>query len=240
MDGLPTLTKLLESLSFLGDVPTALGVVLTALLLIILRDWRWSLITLTIQYLLCGWFLTQVFEPDIAPAIAAIKVMSWMIICLVLYLSARQVSWGSLKERNQISTGSDRSSPQNFKVGRWVLPTDALFRLLIGSMTTIAIVFSLNRGDLALPGLLPHINLATVSLMAMGLLALGLTEEPLTAGMGLLTAMSGFGLYYHSLEQGITVVTFLIAVDFMIVAVSAYLTIAHHWTRQDAERRSPT
>ncbi len=240
MDGLPTLTELIESLSFLGDLPAAAGIVLTALLLIILRDWRWSLITLTVQYLLCAWILTQVFESDIAPAIAAIKVMSWMIICLVLYLSARQVAWGSPREKDHNSEGSDKVVPQDMKVGRWVLPTGALFRLLIGLMTTIAILFTLNRGDLALPGLPPHINLASVSLMTMGLLALGLTEEPLKAGIGLLTLMSGFGLYYHSLEQGITVITFLVAVDFMIVAISAYLTVAHHWTRQDAERRSPT
>ena len=240
MDGLPTLTDLMDSLSFLGDTPAAAGIVMTSLLLIILRDWHWSLIALTVQYLLCAWILTQVFEPDIAPALAAIKIMTWMIICLVLYLSARQVDWGSPRRSNRDPEGADRITSQDLKVGHWVLPTNVLFRLLVGIMITITIIFTVNRGDLALPGLPPHINLASVSLMVMGLLALGLTEEPLKAGMGLLTVMSGFGLYYHSMEQGITVITFLIVVDFMIVAISSYLTVAHHWTQHDAERKSPT
>jgi hypothetical protein len=198
------------------------------------------LIALTVQYLLCAWILTQVFEPDIAPAIAAIKVMTWMIICLVLYLSARQVDWGSPKQKNHDPEKPAKLTPQDLKVGRWVLPTGAMFRLLVGLMTTIAIIFAANRGDLTLPGLPTHINLASVSLIGMGMLALGLTEEPLKAGIGLLTVMSGFGLYYHSMEQGITVITFLIAVDFMVVAISSYLTVAHHWTQHDAERRNPT
>ena len=240
MDGFPTLTELLDSIAFLGNEPAAMGVVITALLLIILRDWRWSLMALTVQYLLSGWLLTQVFEPDIAPAIAAIKIMSWMIICLVFYLTARQVRWGSPRQESEETADPVVVDPPNIKIGRRVLPTGQLFRLLIGLMTTIVILYTVNRGNVALPELPAHINRAAISLMAMGLLALGLTEEPLTAGMGLLTSMGGFALFYHSLEQGITVIGFLIGVDFLIATVSAYLTVAHHWTRQDAERRRPT
>ena len=240
MDGFPTLTELLDSISFLGNEPAAIGVLITALLLIVLRDWRWSLVALAIQYLLSGWLLTQVFEPDIAPAIAAIKILSWMIICLVLYLTARQVRWGSPRQESKDSADPIAVAPPSIKIGRWVLPTGQLFRLLIGLMATIVILYTVNRGNVALPELPAHISLAAISLMAMGLLALGLTEEPLTAGMGLLTSMGGFALFYHSLEQGITVIGFLIGVDFLIVAVSAYLTTAHHWTQEDAERRRPT
>jgi hypothetical protein len=236
MAGFPTLTELLNSLAFLGEQPAAIGALTTAILIVVLRDWRWSLLGLTIQYVLTSWLLTQVFESDIAPAIAAIRVMAWMVSCLVLYITARQVRWGEPRPGNQVNPDLTTS----FKVGRWSLPTSLLFRLLISLIALIVILYTTSRGELALPEVPAHLSLASISLMAMGLLALGLTEEPLTAGMGLLTFMAGFELFYHSLEQGITVIGFLIGIDFLITIVTAYLTVARHWTPKDAERRRPT
>ena len=76
--------------------------------------------------------------------------------------------------------------------------------------------------------------------MAMGLLGLGLTDEPLTAGMSLLTLLTGFELFYHSLEQAITIIGFLIGIELLITLVTAYLTVARHLTPQEADRRRPT
>jgi len=233
----PTLADLLDLLAFLGEEPAAYGVLVTALLLTVLRDWRWSLLALTIQYLLSSWLLTHVFEPDIAPAIAAIKIMAWAVACLVLYLTARQVRWGSTQPVAQGETGEP--APTRQLAGR-LLPTTLPFRLLIGLMTAVAVLYTVNRGGLALPELPAHINSAAISLMAMGLLGLGLTEEPLTAGMSLLTLLTGFELFYHSLEQAITIIGFLIGIELLITLVTAYLTVAHHMTAQEADRRRPT
>ncbi len=234
MAGFPTLTELLNSLAFLGDEPAAMGVLATAILLIILRDWRWSLLALAIQYMLTSWLLTKVFEPEIAPGIAAIKLLAWMVICLTLYITARQVHWGSPRQKTE-----NTDSP-SLQVGQWALPTNLLFRLFVSLMAAIAVLTTINRGAIVLPEVPAHINLAAISLMAMGMLALGLTEEPLTAGMGLLTLMAGFELFYHSLEQAITVIAFLIVIDFMIALFTTYLIIARHWTPEEAERRRPT
>ena len=233
----PTLTELLNSLAFLGDEPAAIGVLVTAILLVILRDWRWSLLALAIQYMLTSWLLTKVFEPEIAPGIAAIKLLAWMVICLTLYVTARQVHWGSPRQETQETKNTDSPS---LAVGRWTLPTNLLFRLFVSLMAAIAVLTTVNRGVTVLPEVPAHINLAAISLMAMGMLALGLTEEPLTAGMGLLTCMAGFELFYHSLEQAITVITFLVVIDFMIALFTAYLIVARHWTPEEAERRRPT
>lgn len=233
----PTLAELLNLLTFLGEEPAAVGVLATALLLTVLRDWRWSLLALTIQYLLSGWLLTHVFEPDIAPAIAAIKIMAWAVACLVLYLTARQVHWGS--SRTLAQTGAEQPATAPKLTGR-LLPTSPLFRLLIGLMAAIAVLYTVNRGGLALPELPAHINSAAISLMAMGLLGLGLTDEPLTAGMSLLTLLTGFELFYHSLEQAITIIGFLIGIELLITLVTAYLTVARHLTPQEADRRRPT
>jgi hypothetical protein len=232
----PTLTDLLNLLAFLGEQPAAMGVLASAVFLTVLRDWRWSLLALTIQYLLSSWLFTHVFEPDIAPAIAAIKIMAWAVACLVLYVTARQVRWGSSRPRDQAETGEPATGRKSV---RRLLPTSLLFRLLTSLMTATVVLYTVNRGGLALPELPAHINLAAVSLMAMGLLGLGLTEEPLTGGMSLLTALTGFELFYHSLEQAITIIGLLIGVELLIALVTAYLTVARHMTPQEAGRRRP-
>lgn len=233
----PTLADLLNLLAFLGERPAAMGVLVTAMFLTVLRDWRWSLLALTVQYLLSSWLLTHVFEPDIAPAIAAIKILAWAVACLVLYVTARQVRWGSSRPGAQ----ADAEEPAKArKIVRRLLPTSLLFRLLISLMAATVVLYAVNRGGLALPELPPHINLAALSLMTMGLLGLGLTEEPLTAGMSLLTLLTGFELFYHSLEQAITIIGLLIGIELLIALVTAYLTVAHHMTPQEVDRRRPT
>ncbi len=233
MSPFPSLTDLMNLLSFLGEQPAAIGVLATAVFLTVIRDWRWSLLALTIQYLISGWLLTYVFEADIAPAIAAIKVIAWALSCLVLYLTARQVRWGSEGSAAQPEIPEPTSTPAS----RRTLPTGLLFRLIMSVMVAAAILYTVNRGQLSLPELPPHINLAAVSLMGIGLLGLGLTEEPLTAGMSLLTLLTGFELFYHSLEQALTIIGLLIGIELLIALVTAYLTVAHHMAPEELGRR---
>jgi hypothetical protein len=239
MFNLPTLDEILNALAFLGQERTALAVLGTALVLVTLRDWRWSLLALAGQYMLAGWLLTDRLEPEVA----ILQSLVGLMVCLVLYVTARQVNWG-VRER-QIATGppvqgGQASTSPTKRTGRIkiaVLRTNLVFRLLAGSLTAAIVLHATRSGIIALPELPAHMNVAAVGLMALGLLALGLTEEPLSAGMGLLTAMTGFTLFYHSLQQAITVIGFLIGIEFLIALVIAYLTVAHHLTPEQARRR---
>ena len=222
MAGLPTLADLINLLSFLGEQPAALGVLITGVVIVVLVDWRWSLLALTVQYVLIGWLLIGVLEPQVA----MLKILAGMIICLVLYLTARQTD----------RTRKARQETFLTVAGRFEVPVKLAFRLLIALLAAITLLNVVNRGAINLPELVPHTTLAAVSLITMGLLTLGLTDEPLKAGMGLLTLLSGFELYYHSLEQAVTVVGFVIGIDFMVALIASYLAIAHHWAPHDAER----
>ena len=227
MGDLPTLANLLDALSFLGKEPAAIGVLATSLLLIVGRDWRWSLLILSVQYVLAGWLLTGVLEPQVA----VLKILVGVMICLVLYLTARQVQWNS--------SSSDREQRSNPRAR--LVSSGLIFRLLVSLVAAVAIYQLYRRGiNLPLLEMPSHIVLATISLAAMGLLALGLTEEPLRAGIGLLTVITGFELFYHSLEQGLTVIAFLVGIDFLIGIVTAYLTIAHNLSPEEAEQGGRT
>lgn len=229
MGGFPTLSQLIDTLSFLGDQPAALGILVTALALVVLSDWRWSLLALIIQYVLAGWLLTQMLDPQMA----MLRIMVSGIICLVLYITARQVNWSKNPSMGDATSSDDGPPPV-----RRILPTSVAFRLLIAVPAGLAILYATRSGSLTLPELPPHVNLAAVALMGMGLLSLGLTEEPLTAGMGLLTLMSGFELFYHSLEQAITIMGFLMGIDLLVALVTAYLTVARHLKTSESESQS--
>lgn len=235
----PTLSEILDALAFLGQQRAALAVLGTALALVTLRDWRWSLLALAGQYVLAGWLLTERLEPEVA----LLKTLVGLLVCLVLYITARQVNWGvheqriTPERRLEDDDTSDSLPEQTHRIKVAVLSTSLVFRLLAGSLTTGIVIYATRNGVVSLPELPAHMNLAAVGLIALGLLALSLTEEPLSAGMGLLTAMTGFTLFYHSLEQAITVIGFLIGIEFLIALIISYLTVAHHLTPERAGRR---
>ena len=84
---MPTLPDVLAKLSFLTTTPAIIGLVITASLIVVLRDWRLSLAALAVQYVLMGLLLTRL----IRPRVALIKVLIGALVCVILYLTARLV-----------------------------------------------------------------------------------------------------------------------------------------------------
>jgi len=70
------------------------------------------------------------------------------------------------------------------------------------------------------------IGFACYWLALIGLLAMILTAEPLKAGLGLLTFMAGFELFYAALESGLSVFGFLGIVNLFMALAIAYLASA--------------
>ena len=56
----------------------------------------------------------------------------------------------------------------------------------------------------------------------MGVFAIALADEPFKGGLGLLTLITGFELFYSSIEQSLAVVGFLGVVNFMIALAISY------------------
>jgi hypothetical protein len=57
----------------------------------------------------------------------------------------------------------------------------------------------------------------------LGILRIGLSEEPMPAGFGLLTFLSAFDLFYVALEPSLAVAGLLGAISFLIALAAAYL-----------------
>jgi hypothetical protein len=224
---MPTLPEIIERLSFLATTPAVVAVMFTAGILVVIKDWRISLLALAIQYIVVGLLLAGVIRLELA----AIKTLVGAMLCLNLYITARRVDWGrpapaSLRAENQAlpaqAPGSQSPAPHAGASG--TLPTELPFRFLAALLVVMAAYSGASAHPL--PDVSEAISLATYTLAALGLLAMGLTDEPLKAGLGLLTFFSAFELYYTVLEPSIIVVGFLGLANFLIALAIAYLTVA--------------
>jgi len=213
---MPTLPDVLAQLSFLTTTPAIVGLIVTASLIVIISDWRFSLAALLGQYVLVGLLLTRLIQPQVA----VIKVLIGALVCVVLYLTARLVSESSEAPPSEREDTEDGRLPLHAIRGKTSLPNLA-FRLLAALFVGLA-VYSLSK-RYPLPEVPPDIGLACYWLASLGLLALMLTEEPLKAGMGLLTLVTGFELFFSVLERSLSVVGFLGIANFLIALAIAYL-----------------
>ena len=215
---MPTLPEIAERLSFFVTTSATVSVMFTAGVIVVIKDWRASLLAMVIQYVIVGLLLMS----EIRMELALIKTLVGALLCVILYLTARHVHWGRPSHPSPQTEGEDESeeSPEP----QWTLPTEFPFRLIAAALVMVA-AYS-GASAYPLPDVGEAIGLADYSLAALGLLAMGLTDEPLKAGLGLLTFVSAFELFYTVLEPSLIVVGFLGLSNFLIALAIAYLTVA--------------
>jgi hypothetical protein len=205
---LPSLYEVIDQLGFITRELAIVGLFLTGGTIAMVRDWRVSLLALLGQYLLAGLVLSRLVLPEVA----LIKVLIGALICPMLYLAARQAGWGA---------GQDSASGAT---QREVFPAGPAFRLLaVMLMGLLAMALSQSY---PLPVIPPDVELASYWLMLNGLLILMLTEHPLKAGQGLLTAIVGFELLYAPIERSLAMVWLLAVVNLLLALAIAYLIVA--------------
>jgi hypothetical protein len=202
---LPSLYEVLDQLEFFTREWAVVGLFVTASLLVLLPDWRLSLLVLLGQYLLAGLVLSRLVLPEIA----LITVLVGALICPMLYLAARQAGWGA--DRLILLASAHRQ----------VFPAGLAFRLL--AMMFVALLAVTLGQKYPMPRIAPDLGLATYWLILNGLLILILTEEPLKAGQGLLTAIIGFDLLYVPIERSLAMIWLWAVVNLLLGLATSYL-----------------
>jgi hypothetical protein len=183
--------------------------------MVLLCDWRASLLALLGQYLLAGLVLSWLLLPEIA----LIKVLIGALICPMLYLAARQAGWRA--GRKLLPSSDDASNTTLAQDG--LFPGGLAFRLLAVTLVVILAVALSRRYPL--PAVPPDVGLGSYWLILIGLLILMLTEEPFKAGQGLLTAIIGFELFYTSIERSLAMVWLWAVVNLLLALAIAYLVV---------------
>jgi hypothetical protein len=220
----PDIFQFLEFFDFLRGYPAAYVVLVTSGLTLILGDWRLSLLALGIQYLVAGLLFVDVLDPRLSLALLLVGIFD----CLILYITARQVNLGRLPVDVTAEEALQLRRERLVRLGPYMLPTDTPFRVLLALMLALVVWTFSQRATFHLPGAAEHANLAIYALMAMGLATLSLTSEPMKAGIGVLTFLTGFQLFFVGLEQSIALLALLAIANVIIVLVIAYLIQARH------------
>ena len=204
----PTIFDWVERLSFLRGLPAAYFVLFTGFIIAVVWDWRLLLLALAVQYIVASLLFVDVLEPRLA----IVKLFVGLFVCLILYFAARQAS-----ASQQAKVGADA------RAGRPERTTLA-FRTFLALIVTLVAVALSGRAGYRLPAVPAHVNLAIYGLAGMGLLLLALTTQPLTAGMGLLMIMTGFELFYNTLEQSTDILILLAGANLILALTVSYLT----------------
>jgi hypothetical protein len=182
-----------ERLSYLAVIILAIS----SLFLLLSQNWRWSIVALAAQYLAVFWLVGLLWPLGLATA----KLVSgWM---------AGAVLGASQPLPSQVEDSYTGSAT-------------FVFRLLVAFLVWIVVL-------LAAPALVQTLKVplpvaqATLLLIGMGLIHLGITTRPLRVLLGLLTVLAGFELIYAAVETSVLVAGLLAVVTLGLALVGAYL-----------------
>ncbi len=225
---MPNILEFLDFLSFLQGTLGIAVVLITAAIIFVVRDWRLSLLALAIQYLVVG-FLSSGAIPAY---MAFMKAVVGLFVTLMLYIAARQVNWGNLPTDVSPEEAVQIKQDRLIRLGPYMLPIDTPFRLLLGIAIGLLVVAISHRALLQLPIVSADMNIASIGLTAYGLVGMSLTTEPFKAGLGLLMFMTGFELFYSSLEQSAAMLVMLAKLNLILTLAISYLVQSRQAYRQ--------
>ena len=180
-----------------------LVILITSVGLLLVRDWRLSIIFLAVQYL--GMFILVLQHWPLG--MASVKVVAGWMAAAILGMT-----------RSGLPTqGFDEES---------IWPRGRLFRLFAAGVVGLIV-------SAATPGvstIMADAGFAVTSgsllLIGMGLLHLGITVSILRVTIGLMTVLSGFEILYSAVEGSILVAALLAIINLGLALAGSYLLIA--------------
>ena len=183
-------------------LPAVALVTVTSLALLLSRDWRWSILALAIQY--AGVFV--------------LVSVSWSIEMSVTKIVAGWMSGAVLGIAMQ-------TAPESWREAEGFSPSSRIFRLFTAALAVIT-VFSISQYVIKwIPGITMAQAWGGLMLVAMGLLHLGLTAQPLRVVLGLLTVLAGVDIFYAAIESSTLMAGLIAGVALALSLIGAYLIV---------------
>ena len=178
--------------------------------LLLVRDWRWNIILLAVQYL--GMFVLTLQHWPLG--MASVKVVAgWMAAAIL---------------------GMTRSGlPDEARNEESIWPRGRLFRMFAAAIILLIVRIITPRVDTIMADAGFPVTTGGLLLVGMGLLHLGITARVLPVTIGLLTVLAGFEILYASVEGSVLVAALLAAINLGLALVGSYLMIASN--AQEAE-----
>lgn len=178
-------------------------IAITSVGLLLVRDWRTSIILLAVQYVSMFILCLQ----HLPLGMASVKVV-------VGWMSAAIIGM----------TRSGLSLPDVDEENNW--PRGRLFRIFAALMVGIIVAGATPRVNNVMADAGVAVTAGSLLLIGMGLLHLGLTASTLRITLSLMTILSGFEILYTAVEGSVLVAALLAAIILGLALVGSYLMIA--------------
>ena len=180
-----------------------LVILVTSVGLLLVRDWRLSIIFLAVQYLAMFILVLQHWPLGMA----SVKVVSGWMAAAILGMT-----------RSGLSTqGFDEES---------VWPRGRLFRLFAAGIVGMIVSAATPGVSTIMADAGFAVTTGSLFLIGMGLLHLGITISILRVTIGLMTILSGFEILYSAVEGSILVAALLAIINLGLALAGSYLLIA--------------
>jgi len=182
---------------------TVVLLIITSVGLLLVRDWRWSIIFLAAQYL--GMFVLTLQHWPIG--MASVKVVA---------------GWMSAAILGMTRSGLSNENPQEESI--W--PRGRLFRLFAAVIILLIVAVVTPSVDHIMADAGFAVTNGSLLLIGMGLLHLGITARVLPVTIGLMTVLAGFEILYSSVEGSVLVAALLAVINLGLALVGSYLMLA--------------
>jgi hypothetical protein len=226
---MPTIFDWINRFEFMRGWPSVLLVLGLAVVIVTAWDWRLSLLALLVQYLAAGLLFIDVLEPRLA----VVKLLAGLFVCLILYVTARQVGYGRVPPDVMPEEAAMLAGNRQFRVGAYTVPTTWPFRLMAALFVGLLGWALAQQPSLQLPVFAEtagYLHTAVYGLVGLGLLSMILTADPWSAGLGMLLFLTGFELFFSALEQSVTMLALMAGGTLLITLLIAYLVQARRRT----------
>lgn len=177
--------------------------IITSAGLLLVRDWRWSIILLAVQYL--GMFVLTLQHWPIG--MASVKVVA---------------GWMSAAILGMTRSGLSNEDPQDESM--W--PRGRLFRLFAAVIILLIVAVVTPSVDHIMADAGFPVTNGSLLLIGMGLLHLGITARILPVTIGLMTVLAGFEILYSAVEGSVLVAALLAVINLGLALVGSYLILA--------------
>ncbi len=178
-------------------MPAFIFLVITSLGVLISRDWRLVIAFFAAQYL----------------GVLVLVAVSWPFGLAVIKLVVGWMAGAAL--------GTTQIGQKRAMLGKsW--PASRVFRLLTAALAVL-LIYSISPGVVSwIPGLSLPVVRGGLTLMALGLLQLGMTARPFRVIIGLLNVLAGFEIMYAAVESSVLVAGLLAAINLGLALLGSY------------------
>jgi len=177
----------------------------TSVGVMLIRDWRWMIIFLAIQYLGMFIFTLQHWPTSMA----AVKIIAGWMSVTILGMTRSNLPDDEIKNSN-------------------ILPQGRIFRLIAAGIVGLITASGTPLVDAMMADAGMAVTAGSLLLIGMGLLHLGVTDRALQVTIGLMTVLSGFEILYAAVESSILVAALLAIINLGLALTGSYLIIASH------------